>query len=173
MKMKRIGSIIWMLTVVMTLSAQQAGNRKLSAWVRDVKPTPDPSRRDGRLVSGEGVVYAFFDFSQLVAPVSTNLLGMEAEHGVAEAGILSAGVQHSMAGCQVDGGQEDSGTASIAGSLYDSVAVGVELFAVEVAVGVDVIHITCCGEASRPCRRRGVLCGLQELVPATGSCGLG
>ena len=52
MKMKRIGSIIWMLTVVMTLSAQQAGNKKLSAWVRDViqerKPTPSPSRRDGK-----------------------------------------------------------------------------------------------------------------------------
>lgn len=35
------------------------------------KPTPDPSRRDGRLVCVKISVYAFFDFSQLVAPVST------------------------------------------------------------------------------------------------------
>jgi hypothetical protein len=65
---------------------------------------------------------------------------MEAEHGVAEAGILSAGVQHGMAGSQVDGGQEDSGAASITGSLYDGVAVGIELFAVQMAVGIDVVQ---------------------------------
>jgi hypothetical protein len=42
-----------------------------------------------------------------------------------------------------------------------------------VAMGVDVIHITCCGEASRPYRRRGVPYGLLELAPVTRSCGLG
>jgi hypothetical protein len=66
---------------------------------------------------------------------------MQAEHGVAVARILAADVEYAVARLEVDGGQEDGRTTSLTGSLYDGVAVGIELLAVKMAVGVDVVQV--------------------------------
>ena len=72
-------------------------------------------------------------------PVGTDLLGMEAEHRTTVVRILPADVENGMARSNINGRQEDGRTASLAGSLDDGVTVCCEFFAVEVAVGVDVI----------------------------------
>jgi hypothetical protein len=59
-----------------------------------------------------------------------HLLRVKPQHGVAVAGILTTGFQHGMARRKIDGRQEDGAAASLAGSLYDGVAVVVELLAV-------------------------------------------
>ena len=81
------------------------------------------------------------DGGELVAPVGTDLLGMQTEHGVAIVGILPAYVGDGMAGLQVDGRQKNRLAASLAGSLDNGIAVSAELLAVQVAVGVDVVQI--------------------------------
>jgi hypothetical protein len=64
---------------------------------------------------------------------------METEHRTAVVRILTADVENGMARSDINGRQEDGRTASLAGSLDDGIAVCCEFFAVEVAVGVDII----------------------------------
>ena len=62
---------------------------------------------------------------------------MEAEHGIAKAGILGTDVEDGVTRLQVDGRQEHLSAASLLGSLDNGVAIGSELFTVQMAMGVD------------------------------------
>jgi hypothetical protein len=86
-------------------------------------------------VRGERILYVTQDFF----PICLDFLGMEAEHRTTVVRILPADVENGMARSNINGRQEDGRTASLAGSLDDGVTVCCEFFAVEVAVGVDVI----------------------------------
>ena len=77
----------------------------------------------------------------MLAPVGTDLFGVQAKHGATEVGILGADVEDGLAGGGIDGGQEDVRTACLAGTLHDGITVRCKFFAIEVAVGVDVVHI--------------------------------
>ena len=84
---------------------------------------------------GERILYVTQDFF----PICLDFLGMEAEHRTTKARILTADVENGMARSDINGRQEDGRTASLAGSLDDGFTVCCEFFAVEVAVGVDII----------------------------------
>ena len=81
------------------------------------------------------------DFSQLFTPVVAYLFGVQTEHGVAIVGILAADIEHGMARLEVDGRQKDACAASLAGSLYDGIAVFAELFAIQMTMGIGVVQI--------------------------------
>ena len=82
---------------------------------------------------GKRILYV----SQNFLPVGTDLLGMEAKHGTAIVGILGTDIKDGLACGDIDGGQEDSLAASLTGPLHHGVAILCELFAVQVAMGVD------------------------------------
>ena len=85
-------------------------------------------------------VDSFLNGGELVAPVGTDFFGMESEHGAAEVGIVGADVEDGMARRLINGGQEDSRAASLAGSLDDGISVLRKLLAVKMAMGVDEIE---------------------------------
>jgi hypothetical protein len=65
---------------------------------------------------------------------------MEAKHGTTIVRILGTDIKDGMARGDIDGGQEDGLAASLTGSLHHGVAILCELFAVQVAMGVDIIE---------------------------------
>jgi len=73
-------------------------------------------------------------------PVSADLLGMETEHGIAITWITLAGGYDGVAGWEVDGWQEYLGTACLTGTLYDGITISLELFTIQVAMGIDEMH---------------------------------
>ena len=81
------------------------------------------------------MLYASQDF----LPVGTDLLGMKAKHGTAIVGILGTDIKDGLARGDIDGGQENGLTASLTSPLYYGVTILCELFAVQVAMGVDII----------------------------------
>ena len=86
-------------------------------------------------------VDSFLNGGELVAPVGTDFLGMEYEHGTADVGILGADIEDGMARRHINGGQEDSRTASLPGSLDDGISVLRKLLAVKMTMGIDKIEI--------------------------------
>jgi hypothetical protein len=65
---------------------------------------------------------------------------MKTEHGVAAAWILCADIKDTVARGDIDGRQENMVAACLASPLHDSVPVGAEFLAIQVAVGVYVMH---------------------------------
>lgn len=67
---------------------------------------------------------------------------MEPKHRITIIGIATAYIQHGLTGSKVDGWQEDSRAARLSGALYHKFAVFIELLAIEVTVGIDIVHLT-------------------------------
>ena len=67
---------------------------------------------------------------------------MEPKHRITIVGIATAYIQNTLTGSKVDGWQEDSRAACLSGPLYHQLAVFIELLAIEMAVGIDIVHLT-------------------------------
>ena len=96
--------------------------------------------RDGSEIGPWGGGQVFADGAELVGPVGAHLLGVQSQHGVAHVGVLSAGVHDAATGLQVDGRQEHPAAPGLPGPLDDVGPVGVELLAVQVAVGINIFR---------------------------------
>ena len=89
---------------------------------------------------GERIVYTITDGGELVAPIGTDLLRVEAQHGTAEVGILGTDVKNGMTRGHIDGWQENLRATCLASPTDDFVAISGKLLAVQMAMGVDVIE---------------------------------
>ena len=69
---------------------------------------------------------------------------MEAEHGIAIAWVAATGIEHRLARLQVDGWDEYPRDACLLGTGHDSIAVGGEFLAVEMAMGIYEFTIISC-----------------------------
>ena len=75
----------------------------------------------------------------MLFPIGTNLLGMQTQHGIAIVGILGTDVEDGMARLDIDGRQKDSLTTSLAGSLYDGIAILRKFLAIQMAMSVYIV----------------------------------
>ena len=67
---------------------------------------------------------------------------MEPKHRITIVRVTTAYIQNTLTGSKVDGWQEDSRAACLSGPLYHQLAVFIELLAIEMAVGIDIVHLT-------------------------------
>ena len=67
---------------------------------------------------------------------------MEPKHRITIARITTAYIQNVLTGSKVDGWQKDSRTARLSCPLYHKFAVFIKFLAIEVAVGIDIVHLT-------------------------------
>ena len=77
----------------------------------------------------------------MVAPVGTDLFGVESEDGTAEVGILCTDVEDGTARDEIDGRQENLRATCLTGSTDDFVAISGKLLAVQMAMGVYELQI--------------------------------
>ena len=92
---------------------------------------------DGHVGVSGGVEQAFHAVEQ-GGGVGGEFGRVEAHHGVGEAGVFGAEAEHGTDAGFVDVGQEQGLGAGLAGAVDDGGTVGVELFGVDVGVGIDV-----------------------------------
>ena len=80
---------------------------------------------------------ARIDAGENVLPVSTDFLGVEAQHRIAIAWILTAKRRYRLAGLQVDARHANGHNPSLTGTGNHGLEILAELLTIQMAMGVD------------------------------------